>query len=101
MQYKMEKAKASYHVEERLPKQIGSDSIKKISRKIMQYKMEKAKASYHVEERLPRYFTEGCVQHVIQRGNNRDIIFVAEQDYRFYIECLQEASEINGVAIHA
>ena len=51
--------------------------------------------------RLARYFVEGQPQHLIQRGNNREPIFVANDDYRFYLECLQEAAERYGSAIHA
>ena len=51
--------------------------------------------------RLARYFVEGQPQHLIQRGNNREPIFVADDDYRFYLECLQEAAERCGSAIHA
>lgn len=31
--------------------------------------------------RLPRYFVKGQAQHIIQRGNNRDLIFVHNDDY--------------------
>ena len=51
--------------------------------------------------RLARYDFPGQPQHVILRGNNRCIIFVAEQDYQFFIECLQKAAEQHGCAIHA
>ena len=51
--------------------------------------------------RLPRYFVEGQAQHVIQRGNNREPIFACEEDYRFYLDCLSDAAERHGVAIHA
>lgn len=51
--------------------------------------------------RLPRYNLPGQPQHVILRGNNRSIIFVAEEDYHFFIECLQNAAEQHGCAIHA
>lgn len=51
--------------------------------------------------RLPRYFVEGQAQHVIQRGNNREPIFACEEDYRFYLDCLRDAAERHGVAIHA
>ena len=51
--------------------------------------------------RLPRYVLPGQQQHVILRGNNRSIIFVAEEDYHFFIECLQSAAEQHGCAIHA
>ena len=51
--------------------------------------------------RLARYNLPGQPQHVILRGNNRSIIFVAEEDYHFFIECLQKAAEQHGCAIHA
>ena len=51
--------------------------------------------------RLPRFVLPGQPQHVIQRGNNRDIIFVSEEDYRFYLEKLQDACQKYGCVIHA
>jgi putative transposase len=51
--------------------------------------------------RLPRFFVQGQAQHVIQRGNNREPVFAAEEDYRFYLECLQAAAKRHGCAIHA
>ena len=51
--------------------------------------------------RLPRYFAEGLPLHIIQRGNNREPIFGAEPDYRFYLDCLQRAASEHAVAIHA
>lgn len=51
--------------------------------------------------RLPRYFVDGQPQHLIQRGNNREPIFAGDDDYRYYLECLQEAVELHGCAIHA
>ncbi|MEZ0149814.1 MAG: transposase [Candidatus Reddybacter sp.] len=51
--------------------------------------------------RLTRYFIEGQPQHIIQRGNNREPIFAVERDYFFYLECLQEAAERQGLAIHS
>ena len=50
--------------------------------------------------RLPRYFVKGQAQHIIQRGNNREPIFVEQHDYRFYLECLQEAAKRNELLIH-
>ncbi len=43
--------------------------------------------------RLPRFFVKGVPLHVIQRGNNRDAIFVANGDYRFYLECLKQPTK--------
>jgi len=51
--------------------------------------------------RLPRYFVKGQPQHIIQRGNNRELIFVHDDDYQFYLECLQSAIEKNKLAIHS
>ncbi len=51
--------------------------------------------------RLPRYVLPGQPQHIIQRGNNRSIIFGAEADYHFYLECLADAAREHGCDIHA
>ena len=51
--------------------------------------------------RPARYFLEGQPQHLIQRGNIREPIFVVDDVYRFYLECLQKAAERHGCAIHA
>lgn len=51
--------------------------------------------------RLPRYVHPGQSRHVIQRGNNRSIIFAGEDDYRFYLECLADAAKKNAYDIHA
>ncbi len=41
--------------------------------------------------RLPRFDVLDQPQHVIQRGNNRRIIFVGEKDYQFYLKKLRDA----------
>lgn len=51
--------------------------------------------------RHPRFVLPGYAQHIIQRGNNRDIIFVDGQDYRFYRDRLGQACERYGCEIHA
>lgn len=51
--------------------------------------------------RLPRLDLEGIPQHIIQRGNNRDVCFVSESDYAAYLYWLEEAAKKYGVAIHA
>ena len=48
--------------------------------------------------RLPRLYMEGCSQHIIQRGNNRQACFFADDDYAFYLDKLQQASEKYTVA---
>lgn len=51
--------------------------------------------------RLPRLYMEGCPQHIIQRGNNRQACFFADEDCAFYLDKLHKASEKYKVAIHA
>ena len=51
--------------------------------------------------RLPRYVIPGQPQHIIQRGNNRQVIFAAEADYQFFRDALVEAAGRFGLAIHA
>jgi REP-associated tyrosine transposase len=51
--------------------------------------------------RLPRFILPGQPQHVILRGNDRCEIFCADEDYRFYLDKLQQASEKHGIDIHA
>jgi putative transposase len=38
---------------------------------------------------------------IIQRGNNRSIIFAADQDYAFFRDCLSKACLEHAVLIHA
>ena len=51
--------------------------------------------------RLPRYVLPDQPQHVIQRGINRQVIFGAESDYRFYLEKLSAATDRHHCDIHA
>lgn len=51
--------------------------------------------------RKPRMYLPGMPCHIIQRGNNREATFFADQDYLFYLECLYDASIRYGVSIHA
>ena len=51
--------------------------------------------------RRPRFNLVGEPQHVIQRGNNREPCFYAEEDYRFYLECVDEFSKKYNCLIHA
>ena len=39
--------------------------------------------------------------HIIQRGNNRQVCFAADQDYQFYLDWLKEYAETSGCRIHA
>jgi putative transposase len=51
--------------------------------------------------RLPRYTLPGVPQHVIQRGNNREVIFAHQEDYSFYLEKLGEALDKHSCQLHA
>ena len=41
--------------------------------------------------RKTRMYLPGVPCHVIQRGNNREACFFAQQDYLFYLGCLGDA----------
>jgi putative transposase len=51
--------------------------------------------------RLPRVFLPGQPVHVIQRGNNRGQVFFGQNDAKQYLDWLQEAASLHGVAVHA
>lgn len=51
--------------------------------------------------RRPRLYVPGVPQHVVQRGNNREPCFFAEEDYRYYLDCLTDAAASYGCDVHA
>jgi putative transposase len=51
--------------------------------------------------RSPRYPLAGVPQHVIQRGHNRQPVFFQTDDYRVYLQCLQDAVATSNSAVHA
>jgi len=51
--------------------------------------------------RLPRLIIPKQPHHVIQRGNNRQLIFREEGDYQRFLVWLKEAARFYEVAIHA
>lgn len=51
--------------------------------------------------RLPRLTVPGYPHHIIQRGNNRQPIFVDKADYEELLRLLEEHAKKAGVAIHA
>ena len=51
--------------------------------------------------RLPRFVIPDQPQHVIVRGNNREPIFLADEDYQFYLEKLEQACEKHECDLHA
>ena len=53
---------------------------------------------------MPRptsFVIPGLPQHAIVRGNNRDPIFIAEEDYSTYLGWLRSAARKHDCAIHA
>jgi len=51
--------------------------------------------------RRPRVTLPNVPLHVIQRGNNRQACFVADEDYSFYLDWLKEYAGKAGCQIHA
>lgn len=51
--------------------------------------------------RLPRFCPPGLAQHVVQRGNNRNICFAAEADFSAYANWLKQYADECQVAVHA
>ncbi|MFM6986233.1 MAG: transposase [Hydrogenophaga sp.] len=51
--------------------------------------------------RLPRLTVAGYPQHVIQRGNNRQPIFLDDQDRQYMLALLGEYAPLMDVALHA
>ena len=51
--------------------------------------------------RLSRLCLPGIPQHIIQRGNNRQVCFGSEEDFAAYARWLAECSSKYKVAIHA
>ena len=51
--------------------------------------------------RKPRFQLPGVPQHVVQRGNNRQVCFFAEADYLYFLEALRAAADKYGGRLHA
>ncbi|MGB7815960.1 MAG: transposase [Methylotenera sp.] len=51
--------------------------------------------------RRPRVIVPNTPQHLIQRGNNRQACFYADEDYQFYLEWLKEYADKAECNIHA
>ena len=51
--------------------------------------------------RLPRLTLPGYPHHIIQRGNNRQAIFLDQQDFAAMLALLTESARKFGVAVHA
>ena len=51
--------------------------------------------------RRPRLILPNVPVHLIQRGNNRQPCFVADEDYSFYLDWLREYAVQAGCHVHA
>ncbi len=51
--------------------------------------------------RRSRIIVPGTPLHIIQRGNNRQACFFADEDYLFYLDWLEEYSKSSRCSIHA
>jgi len=51
--------------------------------------------------RLTRVSPIGVPQHIVQRGNNRQVCFGGEEDMKAYLNWLKEYSIKHGVEVHA
>ena len=51
--------------------------------------------------RKPRASVAGVPEHIIQRGNNRQVIFACEEDMKCYVTWLKEYAKKYDVKVHA
>ena len=51
--------------------------------------------------RKARVLVPGCPHHIVQRGHNRQAVFLADEDYLFYLENLKEWKEKLGIKVYA
>lgn len=51
--------------------------------------------------RLARYVIPGQPQHIIQRGNSRQVIFTKDADFQFFRDAVVDAAGTYGLVIHA
>ena len=51
--------------------------------------------------RRSRIIMPGVPTHIIQRGNNRQVCFYADEDYQLYLDWLKEYAQATDCAIHA
>jgi len=51
--------------------------------------------------RLLRIIVPGQALHIIQRGNNRQACFFADDDYQFFLDCLAKVAKRFRCALRA
>ncbi len=51
--------------------------------------------------RKARVLVPNCPHHIVQRGHNRKAVFLADQDYQYYLENLKELKQELGIKLYA
>lgn len=51
--------------------------------------------------RKARVLVPNCPHHIVQRGHNRNAVFIQDQDYQFYLENLKEFKNEFGIKVYA
>jgi len=51
--------------------------------------------------RRPRMYIPGFPYHIVQRGNNRKVCFLVQENFAFYLELWKKISARYGVSVHA
>ncbi|MCP5409662.1 MAG: transposase [Chromatiaceae bacterium] len=51
--------------------------------------------------RKARVLVPNCPHHIVQRGHNRNAVFLTDRDYRFYLENLKEWKTALGIKLYA
>ncbi len=51
--------------------------------------------------RKARILVPNCPHHIIQRGHNRNAVFVSDDDYQFYLDNLLEWIQKLNINVHA
>lgn len=51
--------------------------------------------------RLPRLSVPGYPHHIIQRGNNRQAVFLTDADRRVFLDLLRDSAARHAIAVHA
>jgi len=51
--------------------------------------------------RKARVMVPNCPHHIVQRGHNRNAVFVCDDDYQHYLENLIEAKREYAIKVYA
>jgi putative transposase len=51
--------------------------------------------------RKARVIVPGMPHHIVQRGHNRNVVFVEDRDYEYYLENLAEWKTVLGLRVYS